>query len=80
VIDKWRYPHDVRGFEYSMLRLILLRPKIPAGRFIPAGRALERQALTLEVQERVVSVETAEELSNLLGNHCCRNPFPNYQV
>jgi hypothetical protein len=28
-----------------------------------------------EVQERIMPVETAEELTNLVGNHCPETPF-----
>lgn len=29
----------------------------------------------LEVQQRIMSMKTAEELPNLLGNHCPETPF-----
>jgi len=29
----------------------------------------------LEVQQRVVTVETTKELPNLIGNHCAETPF-----
>ena len=70
-----RDPNHLRGLQFSTLRLILLRPEIPPRCLVPAGRALERQAPLLEVQERIVSVEAAEELSNLLANHYGATPF-----
>jgi hypothetical protein len=70
-----RHSRDLRRFEFSSLRRLFARPQIPPWRLVSARGALERHAPSLEVQECVMSVETAEELPNLIGNHCPETPF-----
>ena len=33
-----------------------------------------------EMQQRIVTVETTNELPNLVGNHCAETPFDTYPV
>ena len=70
-----RHSRDLRRFEFSSLRRLFARPKIPPGRLESARGALQRHAPVLEVQKCVMSVETTEELPNLVGNHCPETPF-----
>src|ERR1041384_7964598 len=73
-----RYPHDSGRVEFSSLLrglVLLARAQVPSRRLEPARRALQRHPRALEVEERVVAVETAEELPNLVGNHCAATPF-----
>jgi hypothetical protein len=37
---------------------------------------LKRDAPLFKMQQRIVTVETAQELPNFLGNHCAQSPFP----
>jgi hypothetical protein len=70
-----RHSRDLRRFEFTNLRRLFARPQIPPRRLVSARGALERHAPSLEVQERVMSVESAEKLPNLIGNHCPETPF-----
>jgi hypothetical protein len=71
-----RDAQHARRSEVSSVRLSLIRgAQVPPRRFVTAGGALERHAPALEVQERVVPVETTQELPNLIGNHCAETPF-----
>jgi len=72
VIDK-RQLHDLRGF--TLRRQLVRRSNVPPWCFVPAGRALKWDAATLEMQQRIVTVETTNELPNLVGNHCAETPF-----
>jgi len=55
--------------------MLLGRLEIPARCLVPAGRALKRDAPLPEVQQRIVTVETTQELPNPVGNHCAETPF-----
>lgn len=64
-----------RRSEFSSLRLLIARPQVPPRRLVSARGALQRHPTMLEVQKRIVPVEPAEELPNLVGNHCAETPF-----
>ena len=71
-----RYAHQARRrFEFGSLRLFIARPQVPPRRLVPTRGALQRHPSMLEVQKRIVPVEPAEELPNLVGNHCAETPF-----
>src|SRR5258705_12501548 len=70
-----RYPLQPRRFESSSPpRRLVVRLQIPARSLVPAKGALQRHAAVLEVQKRVASVEPAEELPDLVGNHFVEIP------
>ena len=63
-------------FEFSSLpRGPLGGVEIPPRRLVAARGALQRHPPMLEMQKCVMPVETAEELPNLIGNHCAETPF-----
>src|SRR5436190_21343655 len=75
LIDE-RNAHRSRRCRFSSLRQCLFGwAQIPSRRLVAAGGALQRHAALFEVQERIVSMETAQELPNLIGNHCPETPF-----
>ena len=63
-------------FEFSSLpRGPLGGVEIPPRRLVAARGALQRHASMLEMEQRVVSVKPADELPNLVRNHCAETPF-----
>jgi hypothetical protein len=64
-----RHPHDARfgpgGFPPYRRTF-----HVPPGRFVPARRTKQRHAALREVEQRVVSVEAADKLPQLLPNSC----------
>ena len=60
----------------SSLRPLLGARHIPARRLVAARRALKRDPTLAEMEQRIVTVETAQELPKLVGDHCAQNPFP----
>ena len=72
MIDKWHLDH-LCGI--SSLGPVLGAGHIPARRLVAARRALKRDPSLAEMQQRIVTVETAQELPNLVGDHCTKTPF-----
>lgn len=68
-----------RWFKFSSLcRGLFGRTQVPPRRLVAARGALQRHPSPLEVQKRIVSVKTTQELPNLIGNHCPETPFRKY--
>ena len=64
-----RHPDHAWLLDGDGLPWLVVRVQIPSRRLVPARRALERHPSLLEVQKRIMPVETAEEVSDLVGNH-----------
>jgi hypothetical protein len=70
-----RHPYGVWCLDRHGLLRLLIRAQIPPRRLVSARRALERHTPLFKVQKRIMPVETAEELSDLVGDHCPETPF-----
>ena len=65
-----RHPDDAPRFSHGGWLRPAIASKVPAWRFVAAGRALQGHPPPLEMQERVMPVEPADELPELLGGAC----------
>jgi hypothetical protein len=74
MIDKRHLDH--LGSVSSLCALLGAR-HIPAGRLVAARRALKRDPPLAEMQQGIVTVETAQELPKLVGDHCAE-PLSEY--
>ena len=64
-----RHPHDAR-FGPRGVPPYRRTLHVPPGRFVPARRTQQRHAALREVEQRVVPVEAADKLPQLLPNSC----------